>query len=104
MKLSRRGLIAGAAGLGAAAQAQAQPQGQAQADFHLNGVYLDAAFTHPQGAFARRAAVDYVDARAADPQAVSPFHNPRRAAVERFARLINAAPEDIAVVPSTLEG
>lgn len=72
--------------------------------FPFEGVYLDAAFTHPFGAFAAAAATDYVKTRQADPQAVSPRANPRRAAVERFARLVNAEPADIAVVPSTLDG
>ena len=101
MTVSRRGLIAAAAGLNLAAKAPAGPQ---DADFRFNGIYLDAAFTHPLGGFARRAAVEYADARFADPQAVSPWRNARRAAAERFARLVNATPEDIAVVPSTLEG
>ena len=105
MTLSRRDLIAGAAALPAAAQAAAsQATPSPQTDFPFNGVYLDAAFTHPVGLFAEQAAISYAKARALDPQAVGPRGNARRAAVARFAKLINAAPEDIAVVPSTLEG
>jgi selenocysteine lyase/cysteine desulfurase len=101
VRLSRRGLLAGAAGLKVAAQPS---DAAADPAFAFSGVYLDAAFTHPLGAFARQAAIAYADARSRDPQAVGPGRNARRAAVERFARLINAAPEDVAVVPSTLEG
>ena len=102
MILSRRTLVAGAALL-PATTAAATPTG-AHPDFPFEGVYLDAAFTHPTGRFAAAAAEAYAQARLRDPQAVSPFRNARRAAVERFAKLINAAPADIAVVPSTLEG
>lgn len=72
--------------------------------FAIRGAYLDAAFTHPLGSFAAAAGRAYLEARRADPQAVGPAHNARRAAAERFARLINASPADIAVVPSTMAG
>ena len=39
-----------------------------------------------------------------DPNRPWPDNNARDAAVAAFARLINASPEDIAVVPSTMEG
>ena len=71
--------------------------------FPFRGVYLDAAFTHPVGDFATSAAAGYVAARRSDPQAVGPRGNARREAVAKFARLINAAPTDIAVTPSTLD-
>jgi len=106
MDVSRRGVLVGTSGLlplAGAAQAGA-PGVQDRAPFSFDGVYLDAAFTHPVGAFAQDAAARYVEARRRDPQAVGPRGNPRRGAVERFARLINAAPADIAVVPSTLVG
>ncbi|WP_337187626.1 aminotransferase class V-fold PLP-dependent enzyme [Phenylobacterium sp.] len=93
MDLSRRGILAGAL---------AAPAGRG--GFAIEGVYLDAAFTHPVGAVAAEAAARYTEARRRDPQAVGPRANPRRGAVERFARLINAAPADVAVVPSTLVG
>ena len=67
-------------------------------------MYLDAAFTHPFGRAAAAAASAYTQSRQQDPQSVSPRQNARNAAVERFARLINAEPADIAVVPSTMEG
>src|SRR6185295_8020667 len=53
---------------------------------------------------AASAASAYAESRQRDPQSVSPRQNARNAAVERFARLINADPSDIAVVSSTMEG
>ncbi|PZQ59114.1 MAG: class V aminotransferase [Phenylobacterium zucineum] len=103
MQLSRRGLVGAGAllpGL-ASASVAASPE---RARFPFEGVYLDAAFTHPLGTFVAEAADKLTRARLAAPQAVGPRGNPRRGAVERFARLINAAPTDIAVVPSTLAG
>jgi selenocysteine lyase/cysteine desulfurase len=71
--------------------------------FSIDGIYLDAAYTHPLGEAARRASLDYVETRRRDPQSVSPRQNPRGIAVERFARLINATAQDIAIVPSTMD-
>ena len=106
MDLSRRGLVMGAGALVQAPQALAQASEAVPNEllFPTQGVYLDAAFTHPLGAFAANAAAVYAKTRLLDPQGVGPRSNPRRGAVERFARLINAAPSDIAVVPSTLAG
>jgi selenocysteine lyase/cysteine desulfurase len=73
-----------------------------RSNFRVEGVYLDAAFTHPFGRAASEAASTYLIARQRDPQGVSPRHNARSSAVQRFARLVNAEPADIAVVPSTL--
>ncbi|ODT86405.1 aminotransferase class V-fold PLP-dependent enzyme [Phenylobacterium sp. SCN 70-31] len=107
--LSRRGVLAaGVLPAGAAVGAAGLPRAGTPPDgpvgFAVEGTYLDAAFTHPVGDFAADAAARYVEARRRDPQAVGPRANPRRGAVERFARLINAAPADVAVVPSTLVG
>jgi selenocysteine lyase/cysteine desulfurase len=71
--------------------------------FTIDGIYLDAAYTHPLGEVARRASLDYVETRRRDPQSVTPRQNPRGIAVERFARLINATAQDIAIVPSTMD-
>lgn len=103
MRLSRRGLVGAGALLPGLASAAANIPPE-RALFPFEGVYLDAAFTHPLGVFVADAADKLTRARLADPQAVGPRGNPRRGAVERFARLINAAPADIAVVPSTLAG
>jgi len=70
----------------------------------LDHVYLNAAYTHPFGRFAFKAGETFLRARLTDPDRPWPDHNARDGAVEAFARLINAAPEDIAVVPSTMEG
>lgn len=104
MEVSRRGVLVGAGGLMPASGGAKAEASTGRSDFTFDGVYLDAAFTHPVGAFAEAAAARYVEARRRNPQAVGPRGNPRRGAVERFARLINAAPADIAVVPSTLVG
>jgi selenocysteine lyase/cysteine desulfurase len=104
MPLSRRAVLS----LAGVAALPMLPRGAAAAsahpDFPFEGTYLDAAFTHPVGRFAAEAAALYTEARLADPQAVGPGRNARRGAVERFARLINADPADIAVVPSTMDG
>jgi selenocysteine lyase/cysteine desulfurase len=74
-----------------------------KANFTLDGTYLDAAYTHPFGRAASAAASSYQELRKREPQGVSPRRNARQAAVERFARLINADAMDVAVVPSTME-
>ncbi len=108
MSLSRRSVLAAmtALPLATVTTAQANPGSASLIDqqaFTLDGTYLDAAYTHPLGEVARRATLDYVEIRHKDPQGVSPRQNPRGIAVERFARLINAAVQDIAVVPSTMD-
>ena len=65
-------------------------------------MYLDAAFVHPISRQVRDCGAGYFRDRFTQPRAISPFSNPRNDAVEQFARLINCAPQDIAVVPSTL--
>lgn len=73
-------------------------------NFSFQGVYLDAAFVHPLGLWAYASASEYNAQRLHDPSSVGPGRNQRDAAVDRFASLINASPEDIAVVPSTMTG
>ena len=106
--LSRRGVLtalttlpfAAIADSAAALESSTLPDRQS---FSINGIYLDAAYTHPIGEAARRAALDYVELRHRDPQGVTPRQNPRGIAIERFARLINATAQDIAIVPSTMD-
>ena len=94
-----------ASAVGAGAQpANSQRTLPDRANFAFEGIYLDAAFTHPLSGVAFAAGSDYLTLRRRDPQGVSPRRNARASAVERFARLINAAPADIAIVPSTMEG
>jgi selenocysteine lyase/cysteine desulfurase len=75
-----------------------------KANFPLDHIYLNAAYTHPFGRFAFEAGETFLRARMNDPTRSWPDNNARDAAVAAFARLINAAREDIAVVPSTMEG
>jgi selenocysteine lyase/cysteine desulfurase len=106
--ITRRDLIA-TAGLasasllgGARMPAGAAAKEDAAPEFGFKGVYLDAAFVHPISRQVRDCGAAYFRDRFAQPHAVSPYRNPRNAAVAQFARLINCAPQDVAVVPSTL--
>jgi selenocysteine lyase/cysteine desulfurase len=105
---TRRDLIA-TAGLasvsllgGASVRARPAAKDGAAPEFGFNGVYLDAAFVHPISRQVRDCGLAYFSERFTQPRAISPYRNPRNGAVEQFARLINCAPQDIAVVPSTL--
>ena len=73
-------------------------------EFQFKGIHLNAAFCHPLGRHGLEAARAFYDSRAAEVNRLWPIDNPRDAAVKAFAGLINAAPEDVAVVPSTLTG
>jgi selenocysteine lyase/cysteine desulfurase len=73
-------------------------------NFPLDGTYLDAAYVHPFGRMAAASATAYLDVRQGDPRGIRPGQNARNLATEKFAGLINASPEEVAVVPSTLEG
>lgn len=104
---TRRELLFGAglaAALLPAAGAIAGPATGFGDDFTIGGTYIDAAYCHPQPRKAMEAAKAYVEQRFANPQSVGPRGNPRNLAVERFAGLMNLAPADIAVVPSTMVG
>jgi len=105
MPISRRALCGSLATLTAAA-AVAPARGVAthdgkialpdKANFPLDHIYLNAAYTHPFGRFAFEAGETFLRARMKDPNRPWPDNNARDAAVAAFARLINAAPEDIA--------
>jgi selenocysteine lyase/cysteine desulfurase len=73
-------------------------------NFAFKGVHLNAAYTHPIGKRANLATQNYISSRMLEPGRNWPVANPRDEAVALFARLINAAPSEVAVVPSTLEG
>jgi selenocysteine lyase/cysteine desulfurase len=75
-----------------------------RANFTLDHVYLNAAYTHPLGRNVCSAGEAFLRSRVTDPDRAWPEDNPRDRAVAGFASLINAAPQDIAVVPSTMEG
>lgn len=71
-------------------------------EFGFPGTYLDAAFVHPISRRVLASDEAYFRDRFAQPRAVSPYSNPRNVAVEQFARLVNCAAQDVAVVPSTM--
>ncbi|TPG16734.1 aminotransferase class V-fold PLP-dependent enzyme [Sphingomonas koreensis] len=75
-------------------------------NFTVDGVDLNAAYTHMIGRYAEAAGQQFVRRRMTDPAInwPSPADNARDRAVGLYATLINAAPSEIAVVPSTLEG
>lgn len=73
-------------------------------NFRFEGIHLNAAYTHPIGIRANEATERYIASRMLEPGRNWPIANQRDEAVALFARLINAAPDEIAVVPSTLEG
>jgi len=75
-----------------------------KANFPIRGIYLDAAFVHPMGLAARSGYVKFLYDRVTERPRIGPELNARDAAVQQFARLINADPGSIAVVPSTMEG
>lgn len=110
--VSRRGSLAALlaapfAGLatGAAGPDPVDPHGapgsrQARDNFQISGVYLNAAYTHPLPLDAAAAMRAWAASRA-DPGA---RHERPPNAKALFARLINAAPDEIAAIPSTSYG
>ena len=113
MTMSRRSMCGSLATLAAAAvvhpaRSVASPDSTItlpdKASFPLDHVYLNAAYTHPLSRVAYKAGEGFLRARMADPDRPWPDNNARDRAVDAFASLINAAPENIAVVPSTMEG
>lgn len=124
MKSTRRGLIQMAATLSALALRSGGPALAAagdepagglvgpprplalpdKANFDFAGTDLNAAYTHPVGNWTRAALEAYLDSRQRDAARNWPAQNSRDEAVALFAGLINAAPAEVAVVPSTLEG
>jgi len=113
MSVSRRQLIQGLGALPIAAatasQSAAAPRSGGvslpdKANFAFEGVHLNAAYTHPVGARTRDATERYIRSRMVEADRNWPRQNSRDEAVALFARLINAQPTEVAVVPSTLEG
>jgi selenocysteine lyase/cysteine desulfurase len=109
MDLSRRAVLASAASaalpLAAKAATSGAPTLPDKGSFEFHGTYLAAAYAHPLHRAVRQAGNDFLLARAdKDVRRAWPRDNPRDAAVAKFAGLVNASPDDIAVVPSTMEG
>lgn len=73
--------------------------------FKVKGTYLNAAYTHPMSIATARAARAYIDRRvASDRAADQKMDSIRDETKVLFAKLINASPEEIAYVPSTMVG
>jgi selenocysteine lyase/cysteine desulfurase len=75
-----------------------------KASFRIEGTHLNAAYTHPLGAYPREALDRYFDSRVRNGERNWPIDNSRDEAVTLFADLVGAHPTEVAVVPSTLEG
>ena len=117
--LTRRAYLAGAASVplaaGAAASAQASQEAPAQAPGgvlpardafpDIGGVYLNSGSVHPVSAGARQAVDTYLRSRSmsGEPAGYS-LGAKRRSVLERYARLINAEPSEVAYVTSTSAG
>jgi selenocysteine lyase/cysteine desulfurase len=112
--LSRRALLAGVGTLsclqgevGAPAAIASTGNGITFPDrggFTLTGTFLNAAYTHPLARRAYEFGVEFLERRWREAAHAWPIDNPRDAAVSAYARLINADPVEIAVVPGTLVG
>jgi len=113
MDISRRGLMTSLAGAAALAPIAASAQGGPavgqislpdRTNFQIDHTYLNAAYVHPMGRMTYDATEAFLQSRINQVDRAWPGDNPRNKAVEAFARLINADPKDIAVVPSTMVG
>lgn len=110
MKTSRRNMMKSALGLhlsmavNKAWATAVTPQFPDRQNFQFEGTFLDAAYTHPMCLAAYRAEEAFLSSRVHQPSIAWPRTNPRNAAVQAFAELINAAPAEVAVVPSTMGG
>jgi selenocysteine lyase/cysteine desulfurase len=110
--ITRRRLLQGVGGLSllassspiVAAAAHGMVRLPDKANFIFEGAYLNAAYCHAVGRRTRDAADRYLQNRMLAPETNWPVKNPRDDAVAQYAKLINAHPDEVAVVPSTLEG
>jgi selenocysteine lyase/cysteine desulfurase len=110
MDISRRGMFGSLAALAplAATKAEIAPAAAGalpdRSNFQIDHIYLNAAYAHPMGRMTYAATDDFLHRRMRAVDTPWPSQNARDSAVALFARLINADPQDIAVVPSTMEG
>ena len=110
MDISRRSMFGSLAALAppAAAAVEIAPTRPIalpdRSNFEIDHIYLNAAYTHPMGRMTYAAMEDFLQRRVRAVDTPWPSENARDSAVALFARLINADPKDIAVVPSTMEG
>jgi len=72
--------------------------------FPFEGTYLNSASQHPMSRIARQAADHYLDYKKFSDLASYPFAGIRQRVRENYAKLINAAPDEICFVPSTTVG
>ncbi len=73
--------------------------------FKLKGTYLNAAFTHPMSVATAKAAYEYIDRRVTSDRAADEKMDKIRDETKvLYAKMINATPEEIAYVPSTMVG
>jgi selenocysteine lyase/cysteine desulfurase len=73
--------------------------------FAIKGTYLNAAYTHPMSLGSYREVSKFLNARMMNrevPNGYDAFE--RGTVISAFAKLINASPEEIALVPSTMVG
>src|SRR5579871_6143832 len=73
--------------------------------FAIKGTYINAAYTHPMSLGSYQEIRKFLDARMMNRQTPKGYDAFERAGVNAaFAKLINADPEEIAMVPSTMVG
>jgi hypothetical protein len=106
MDISRRSWLGVMAALPFSAAAGDSPRPGAlvgREEFPLDGIYINAAYTHPLPVRSARAVESYllrcnsITRQSTLPEAPAA----RKTACERFAKLINARPEEVILVPST---
>lgn len=117
--ITRRELLAGGAAAAALPLtlqgASAQAAGEQSFDpsssfphkdafFPFEGTYLNSASQHPMNRMARQAADNYLDYKKFSTHASNPASAVRNSVREKYARLINADPDEICFVQSTTVG
>ncbi|HUD93182.1 aminotransferase class V-fold PLP-dependent enzyme [Sphingobium sp.] len=108
MSLSRRQALGAAIAVPVAAQAARAASSPSLPDKNSFAVtpvaYLDSASTHPISLGARAAMDAYVGGRTLDPAALARKPVDRAAIIAKFARLVNADPDEVTWVQSTTMG
>ena len=105
MTVTRRGLMtSGVAAAMLPAVANARAPMLDRADFAFQGVFLNAAYTHPMSRRTGARIAQFVAERERNVDRLWTDDNARDAAVAQFAGLVNVRPQDLAIVPSTTTG
>lgn len=77
----------------------------AKEEFDIKGTYINAAYTHPMSKGSFNEAKNFLNSRMLNRQVPKEYDGfDRSKALNNFARLINASPEEIAWIPSTMFG